>query len=364
MRGTVRRCLTGLVLTTLLPLYGSQPGSTPQLTPAAECHSVRSSLELGVQFKGIWSDYTDQQRVQVLDQLYDSGVRSVRIDISWALLQPDGPDQYSPWGVGLVDHVIDLVRSRGLDPMVTLWLAPTWARGGAGERAAPINPDDYGRAAQWSAEHWRGRVAAWEVWNEPNDSGFLQDASPAVYAGLLQSAYRGFKAGAPETPVVFGGTSYVDTDWISSVFAAGASQSFDVMAVHPYLGRADAPPETPDDGTRETLTHLDELHTLMMRAGNGDKPVWLTEFGWSSHDNTDIEHAWERGVSETVQAEYLRSSLQLLATRYPWVTRAYWYTDRNQATGNPHQDNFGLLTRDLKPKPVLDSVADFMLPNC
>jgi hypothetical protein len=313
-----------------------------------------------VQFHGTWADYTDAERGRVLDQLVAAGADSVRIDVSWAMLQPDRPDRFSAWGVAFVDKVIGMAADRGLAPLVTLWLSPDWANGGLGERALPADPVDFGRVALWAAARWEGEVAAWEVWNEPNDENFLRGADPDEYVRLLQAAYCGFKTGAPGTPVVFGGTSYVDTAWVSRAYDAGAAGWFDVMGTHPYMGMADAPPETPDDATGRTLAHVRVLHDLMTAHGDGDKPIWITEIGWSTHKNRSDTPNYARGMPASVQADYLVRALETVEDEHPYVDRLYWYTERDKATGDPHQDNFGLLTRDLRPKPAYDALAEYL----
>jgi hypothetical protein len=35
-----------------------------------------------------------------------------------------------------------------------------------------------------------------------------------------------------------------------------------------------------------------------------------------------------------------------------------WYNERNRTTGAPQLDNYGLLERDLTPKPVYRALAD------
>ena len=351
-------------------LLGAAPGSASAAVPAGAAPAATPGtasvvpgvprLQVGVQFKGMWADYTDAQRVQVLDKLAAAGADTVRIDVSWAMLQPDARGQFSAWGVGFVDKVVAMAASRGLHPLITLWMAPDWANGGRGERVLPDDPADFGAIARWSAARWRGKVSAWEVWNEPNDPYFMRGADPAAYVRLLKAAYRGFKAGAPETPVVFGGTSYVDTDWVARAYAAGAAGSFDVMGTHPYQGMADAPPEKPDDGERETLDHVRVLRDLMVRNGDALKPIWFTESGWSAHTNPAGTMSWERGVSATVQADYLVRMLRHVQRQYPYVTHVFWYTERNQATGDAHQDNFGLMTRDLRAKPAYTALKGYV----
>jgi 4-hydroxybutyryl-CoA dehydratase/vinylacetyl-CoA-Delta-isomerase len=118
-------------------------------------------------------------------------------------------------------------------------------------------------------------VRAFEVWNEPNHPAFLTGTDPAEYAKVLQAAYRGIKDGNPKADVVFGGTAYIDVDWIRAALDAGAQGNFDVMGVHPYPSVADEPPTTPDDGTKyhanftEFLKHM-QKNDLAANAGVTD----------------------------------------------------------------------------------------------
>jgi hypothetical protein len=308
---------------------------------------------VGVQFHGMWTDYTDPQREEVLDLMVEAGVEWVRVDLSWAMLQPHSPSSYSPWGTAFADRVLAMVERRGLKVLGMFWLTPPWANGGAGERAVPTNPEDYARAARWVAERYGDRVSAWEVWNEPNDPDFLVGADPLAYAGLLRAAYPALKAAAPHAPVVFGGTVYNDADWIAQVYAAGAGDSFDIMATHPYQAVANLGPDVPDDGTMWRLAHVDAVRDVMVRNGDADKPVWFTEFGWSSHDEIPPgTENWMLGVSPEEQAAHLARTLELVEERYTYVTHVFWYREKDSDRGNPQLDNYGLLDRQLQPKPA------------
>lgn len=320
---------------------------------AASANAATTSRPaVGVQFKGMWSDYTDAQRAEVLDKMAAAGMDTVRLDVSWAMMQPTGPDSWDAWGVGFIDRVITMANARGLTPLVTLWMTPAWANSGRGDRALPNDPADYARAARFAANKWAGKVAGWEVWNEPNSNDFMTGASPTAYAELIKAAYPAFKAGDPNATVVSGGTMYVDTDWIAKMYAAGAQGSFDAIAVHPYMGVADLAPETPDDGTQWTLAHVASLHALMVKHGDGAKGIWLTEMGWSTHATAAGAPNWQRGVTPEVQADYTVRAIDFVAAKLPWVTNMYFYTERDQVNSHIQDNNYGILRRDLSPKPV------------
>ena len=316
----------------------------------------------GVQFHGMWSKYTDAQRADVLAKLKAAGTQWIRLDLGWAMLQPTSAGSFDlGWGVPFTDSVINMIHADGFHLLVTFWRTPGWANGNAGETTLPTHPADYANAIQWAAARYAGKVDAWEVWNEPNEPYSMTGTDPAAYAALLRAAYPAVHAGDPAAQVVFGGPSENDAPWIARAYAAGIHGSFDVMATHPYMGPSDAAPETPDDGTIYKLTHVAAVHNLMTQYGDGAKPIWFTEFGWSSHANTSGMANWELGVSPQTQGDYLVRTLQLLKTSYPYVTNAFWYEASDQNTGTTANiDNYGLLTSTFTPKPAYGAVQTYL----
>jgi len=254
--------------------------------------------------------------------------------------------------VALADRCVNLARSRGMDVLATLLWTPGWANGERDQTTPPARARDYAWIARWVARHFRGRVAAWEVWNEPNDRSFWR-GNARRYVRLLRAAYPAIKAGDPGAAVVFGGVVHNDGRWLAAAYAAGAKGSFDVMATHPYQGVGDAAPETADDGNDWWLmTHVPAVHELMARHGDGRKPIWFTEFGWSVHENAPGTAPWRRGVTPEVQAAYLVRAIALVRSRYPYVERAFWYKDAARAGEDDVQAGYGLLRADLGPRPA------------
>ncbi len=341
-------CLAAFAVATVG--LGVDPAAAAPTTPA-----------VGVQFHGMWSDYTDAQRIEVLDKMAAAGVTWVRLDLGWSSFQEVSRDAYSSWYIRRADFIVDAARARGIKVLGTLWQTPAWANGGRGMIVPPTDANDYARFAGWAAGHFRGRVSAWEVWNEPNHSSYFA-GTVSQYVGLLRAAYPALKAGDPAAPVVFGGPDANDTTYLAAAYAAGAAGSFDVMATHPYMSVADAPPELPDDGTKYRLSHVAAVKRLMDVNGDGHKPIWFTEFGWSSHANTGGEANWQRGVTLAQQADYLVRTIRYVRDNFPYVTNIFWFKDRNGATGTTQIDNYGLLNRDLSPKPVYEALRAELAP--
>ena len=210
------------------------------------------------------------------------------------------------------------------------------------------------------AAHFAGRVGAWEIWNEPNQTSFWSTADPSSYTALVRAAYPAIKAADPNVLVVAGATSDNDTTFISAMYADGVQGSFDVLSTHPYQGEANLPPETPDDGTQYTLAHVAAVRALMVAYGDGSKPIWFTEFGWSSHANTPGLPNWQLGVTDAQQGDYFVRTLRWVATNASYVTNAFWYEATNDSTTDIQNGNYGLLTTGLTPKLSYDTLSSYL----
>ena len=314
---------------------------------------------MGVQFHATWSDYTWDERLDVLDKMAAAGVKWVRVDLGWASFQEGGRGSYSDWYAKRVDRIVDEAATRGIKVLGTIWWTPGWANGGAGRGAPPHDPQDFGNFARWVANRYQGRVAAWEIWNEPNLDDFFTGTA-GDYVDLLKAAYPAIKEADPAAQVVLGGPSYNDTKWLSKVYEAGAQGYFDVMSTHPYQGEADLHPEAPDDGTIWRIAHTKAVHALMERYGDGDKKIWFTEYGWSTHPTEPGAPNWMRGVTLEQQADFLVRSLKYIGDKFPYVTNVFWYNERDTKSGNIQVDNYGLLYRDLTPKPSYFAMKTFL----
>ena len=287
---------------------------------------------------------------EIYARLAAAGVTWVRIDLGWNDFEP-GRGKLNESYVRTVDAAVTAAQAHGLEVDATLLNTPGWANRGQAENVAPTHPSDYAWLAGWAAGHFAGRINAWEIWNEEDNSTFWNPPDPARYAALLKVAYRAIKAADPAAIVVLGGLTYNDTSFLASLYSHGSRGSFDIVATHPYEGYSDNPPDTPDDGTPYTLAHITAVRDLMIQHGDAHLPIWFTEFGWSDHANTASSANYQLGVSATQQGDYLIETLRWVAANAPYVTHVFWY----EATDETHTDvqsaNYGLLTTRLIPKP-------------
>jgi hypothetical protein len=283
-------------------------------------------------------------RATIASKLAAAGVRHVRIDLGWSSFQPRGRNRIDPWYTSLADRCVNLARSQGMEVLATIMWTPDWANGRRGATTPPRRAADFARFMRWAARHFRGRVTAWEIWNEPEGANYWQGTA-ARYAKLLRAAYPAIKAGDRKVKVVFAGNSDNSPRWLAAAYRAGAKGAFDVMAAHPYRGD-----QAPDDAW--LLMHASQLHAVMARRGDGAKPIWFTEFGWSVHENRPDLLPWQRGVSAEQQAAYLTSAVGLIGARYPFVEKAFWYKDASRPGEDDVESGYGLLKADLGPRPA------------
>lgn len=325
----------------------------PTFTPPKKTPSV-----VGTNYHGMWGNLSDSQRHSYLDRLTDAGIEWVRLDVAWAMVQPNGPNSYDMnFGVPEVDERVNELHSRGIKTLIMFHWAPKWSSGTSKKNGVPRDANDYGRAAAWIADRYSGKVQAIEVLNEPDQPEFLADTSVATYTRILKAAYPRIKAANPGIKVIAGAPTYIRTGWYEKMYALGGGGNFDALGVHPYMGLADKPPSYCDTYPAHMIYYpcnIPNLVKLMKDNGDGDKTIWATEYGWSNHDNSaygDNPPNWRRGVTRKQQAEYL-IQMQDVMSQWPQVEATFWYSGRDSKSGDAQYDYYGLMYYDLARKPA------------
>ena len=97
------------------------------------------------------------------------------------------------------DEIAGRLAAHGFRWVALLAYAPAWASAAPSELAgAPTRPSDYAAYAAAVAGRYRGRIAAYEIWNEENSAAFWHPApDPAAYARLYLAARRRFTTATP-----------------------------------------------------------------------------------------------------------------------------------------------------------------------
>lgn len=282
------------------------------------------------------------------------------------------PDQAGPGPAPGVppSSGLDLSFFQGAPPTFTTQLhgtrSPEWARPGTGDDPAQF-PTDLGAftefARQLAPALQSGLVAGVECWNEPNIGAFTgidDNAENArLYVPVLNAFYAGIKAGNvesgnPAVPVVFGGPSRNDVEFLDACLRQGPQ--FDVFAVNPYMADQGLDVRTPPDPSEPVnhyTTSYPQLQQLLQRYGYGGVPQIWGEIGFSVDANA-AGTPQHRGVATTADAARQLVAAYDLAAEYGvgcfGVYTAYATKDRSAG--------MSLLQRDGTPYPHAVALAE------
>jgi hypothetical protein len=256
-----------------------------------------------------------------------------------------------------VDRVVAANQGAGMPLLAILIGTPIWAGTAAGAPpvgldAPSIMPDGslnsanpWGRFVHDLASRYRGRIDAYEIWNEPNRPDFWS-GSPAQYYRLLSVATAAIRHADPAAKVVFGGIDgYRDLTFLDGVLEVamadpappGRRGGFDVLGWHVY--------HRPIDVYVGTWAIRERL-----RARGLAQPIWITETNVAAWDDRRIrgEGAQPYRWSATGQEQ---ATFVLEAFAYALaadVERVYLY----RASDAGEREAWGLLQVDGTPRPV------------
>lgn len=263
------------------------------------------------------------------------------------------------------DTAVEIAEELGLNLIVRLDKQPTWANiDPLTPGKPPVDLDEYERWVTRVAKRYKGRVPAYIIWNEPNLaeewSGLPPD--PAAYVDVLRAGYRGVKAADPSALVVSAGLASTNTQnadalddriYLEAMYQAGMQGHYDVMSIHPYgFGYPPDDPRDAHDGTN--LARLEDLREIMLRHGE-DKPVWITEMGWTIKGN---EHSIWQEVTREEQAQYLVRAMQKIRSDYPWIELITVWNMGGEA--NPNWGGYSLLETDGSPRPAYYALQEYV----
>jgi hypothetical protein len=263
----------------------------------------------------------------------------VRTDVPWSALEPTGPSQIEPRALAFADRLVSDASADGIRVIMLVGSTPCWASSAptallrkckvasAGKANAwpPSNPAAYAAFVGYLAQRYGTRLAAIEVWNEPdqaNQDYFAGPEKPQRYAAILRAAYVAIKQANPAVPVLAGSLVGSNGVFLRALYAAGIKGYYDGLAVHFYT---------------LTLAALRAIHGVQLT--NGDtKPLWLDEFGWSScYPRAKIQQE-QACVTAQIQASNLTNMFRSLAhTNY--IAAVVLYKLQSSA-----QEEFGVLS--------------------
>jgi hypothetical protein len=260
----------------------------------------------------------------------DAGVKWSREGFSWGRIEP----RRGQFDWTYYDNLIAIAKRYGISIYGLIHGWAPWTK--------PYTPEgiaDYLAFTRELVRHYRSDVHHWEIWNEPNI--FFWQGPRDMYAELLRRAYATIKEADPAAKVLGMSTSGIDYNFIARTMSLDAP--FDILTIHPY---------------RKVLNDRALINELRI-AGDlvKGRPVWITEFGWTTltpHNTISQDFA---PFTERQQAEFLARAYLcgLAAGGEPNIS---WYDFRNDGDDPLYFENeMGILHRDFSPKPAYWSYA-------
>lgn len=290
---------------------------------------------------------------KTMDMIAATHVTAVRLLIPWAGVEAtQGTLDWSS-----IDKTVNSAASRNLAVVGLVNSTPKWAVGSNGGQylsGAPASADVYADFVAQFVSRYRGKLAAVEIWNEPNAVTFwTPKPDPAGYVQLLKASYPKVKAIDPSIVVLAAGLGSVESlgslsinpvAYLTQMYAAGAKPYFDAATFHPYnynlkfsagMGKANSP-----------LQQLVGMRQVMMANGDDSKKIWSTEYGQPASSGGEAnENAFIADILQKWQ-------------EVPYTGPMFIYTTRDLQTGaNSAKDTFGIFETNWTPKTAQQTVA-------
>ncbi len=264
------------------------------------------------------------------------------------------------------DMVINHAHAQGLTVIARLGLTPSWAR----PEETPLNYldeesyDDFATYAAAFAERYRGKVDSIIVWNEPNlafEWGYRQTTA-ADYVTLLRTVHTAVKAVNPEMQILAGALAPTlepegspwglnDLVYLEQMYAAGAAEVMDGLAVHTYGFKF--PPEFEPQTDLLNFRRVELIREVMVRYGDGESPIHITETGWNDHPR------WTRAVRPGQRIQYTLAAFAYAEENWPYVESMSLWMFRTPAPIKSYMDYYTLVTPEFIPTPIYDEIQNY-----
>ena len=273
--------------------------------------------------------------------------------VAWPNLQP----AKNRWRFEMLDRYVAMATEHHVGILLPLGLSPAWASArplekstyAPGFAAEPRDLEDWRTYVRTVVQRYKGRIQAYEIWNEPNLKLFWTGNVDQMVA-LTAEASRIIRSIDPQALIVSpSATQDRGVAWLSEFLSKGGGTLVDVIGYHLYV--APQPPEA-------TFALVSSVKQAMAAAGISDKPLWNTEAGWFLPKPFPADLAAAYVVREFV------------VNWAAGVQRLYWYawdnhgwvsletTERDNSTLTAAGDAYAVAFRWLSGSRMISCAAD------
>ncbi len=340
-----KRRLPGVVLVIivvslliLLTLPSAFAGDTAQTRPGAAGGSEPLSEHFGVAASHLMLN--DPQSIEKqFDAMAEAGIKWVRSAFTWTDLER----KQGVWDFSKADFLVEKAAEHGVKILGILGACPPWANGGNNFFYPPTDMVAWRGYVSRVCARYRGRIAAWEVWNEENIGFWQPTPNPQDYVRVLGNASDEIRKADPGAQVVMGGVAGLGQTYLNDCLAAGAASYIDALAYHPYCsdlwGYWNPFDVRPNEARCRQV--LQEMRAMISRYTSKPLKIWLTELGWNTSG------LWGTVDQQTQAAYTLRTMINYASQG---VDKVFYYSLWDEYPWSWWPDQCGLLKNDFTRK--------------
>ena len=327
------------------------------------------------------------KRERSLQMISDAGFDWIRQPFPWYDIEIHGKGDFedrrheptrSAWDK--YDNIVDLAEQHDLQIIARLGAPPDWSRSDGVARGAfgpPDNLQDFADFVDAVVTRYQGRIRYYQIWNEPNvyPEWGTQPVDPEAYTALLCAAYHRIKAVDSDAVVISGamaqtselgtwstsyeGNNLMDTIFLQRMYAAGAGDCFDIMAVNDYMLWS-GPTDHRMSQREINFSRPMWLRDVMVANGDAGKPIWISEMN-SNATPEEIPARYGR-VTLDQQARWAPLAYDRIQREWPWagVTTVWFFKKASDAEQQDPSYYFRLVDPDFTPMPVYDALSDYI----
>lgn len=340
--------------------------------------------------RGVEVFFAGQPVGDLLEQLAPLNVTWVKLTLDWRDIEPER-------GTLLLqeaDVAIRQLNGAGYRLLLTLTGAPGWARPQADpeinavQTGPPENLDAFADFAAAVALRYRGRVAAYEIWTQPNirtwwraqtDPPRMSDVS---YPDMLRLAYEAIKRVDPSVTVISAGLAPTgfndrvnaidDRVFVRGLYENDVQTYSDAIGVHPD-GFANPPDFSAPQQFEGVETHYEEpvfffqdtlrdYRQIMVEFGDAATPLWITRFGWGTSEGNDLVQPDQTAIFYTYNSpsevgDYAISGYNI-ADKVGYVAGAILYNLNGCGANLGQACYYSLLEGDGAMRPVYERLSE------
>ena len=225
----------------------------------------------------------------------------------------------------------------------------------------PLDAEAFARFAAWSAEHFKGRINRYEIWNEPHNFHFKRwvywkegDSNQGWIEKFIAFTHAADDAIRRVDPdAVVGVTSEDHPPYLQMMLAGGIARPHNAVAFHPYCHSQHRP-------EREWfLRDFGSEYRALARKHGGANRWCVTEAGWTTYAGKGeywaVAGGYPRSSYLGQAACIVRMYLAALEAGCDYACQYDFRNDGLRASYTEH--NFGLVHNDWSPKPSYAAVA-------